>query len=791
MAKINLPFNDVKDQALQPAIPFDQGTINKALNAQTDGLNQLAHTTMKMADDYKYKQEKASFSLAAAKNAASLGNMLAVGGKEIGDALEANHRKLIELDHKQTKLTEARETDVYMLTGLEPLKEELMFRMEGVKKSVKEGKPKNTDPLGAMDWFRGKQEQLLGQAPNETAKMAMAEKLSALGLQVLSQTLAARRAAAANGRAGGTVKFMKGLQKQQNENPYANASQFVDQLNKAGDVMKKDGFDPAKIGELVKNSTSTLFKSKIDGLTTYGDYKSAIGVLASAEGKKYLNKVDYGQSAMKTAQTELAARLTSNKNTKQALVLNAVVNNDLSQGSDGQQAASKMLWDTYVMNVMPETRDATPKDVDSIANRFIGFHQQQRTVSEDALNNIFQTIQHSPNPSESAGFATGIAKMFDGSPASAVLREAANNIYKTNKDVVHYSKFVDARLKVGATPEKAIQEARDFFDSRNVGLRTEKETRFAEIVKDSNYSSKALVQDALGSGDGWKRIYNTVNAVVPGQRPNIPLFSEAEKFGAEAEANAIFKNAYLQTGDEKIAKDLTTQYLKANYRETQINGRIEISKMAPEAYYSGEMLDKFYQGVNTRVEDFAKNIGAELKASPIGKTIKTTEYSGESFNPNPDSSKIAGKVAFPQTTSLPVSKETTKYVEPTSKDGFVLQVGDKEVKMYVTPVRGITNDKNMKENDLNRSYIFTYEDGTPVLIRTDQGEIQPLDFSLGNQDQEFAEHMKQKHAEIKDALAKPDKGVISNYVKLLESGVFLTPEQKNALIESAYNSEEY
>lgn len=132
MARINLPFADAP-VAAQNGPAYDQQAITQMAATTAQENEQLLGQAVHTADTFRQKAEKADMAKVEAENAASMGQLLAFGAKNIGNALQDATQKLIQIDHQETMLRQDRETDVFLLEAGTKLKEDMIYRLDGMK----------------------------------------------------------------------------------------------------------------------------------------------------------------------------------------------------------------------------------------------------------------------------------------------------------------------------------------------------------------------------------------------------------------------------------------------------------------------------------------------------------------------------------------------------------------------------------------------------------------------------------------------------------------------------------
>jgi len=132
MARINLPFSDAPVMA-QSTPNYDQQTITNLAGETARSNEQLLGQAVAQADQLRQKAEKANMAKVEAENQASMGQLLAFGAKNIGNAMQEYTQKMLQIDHQETMLRQDRETDVFLLEAGTKLKEDMIYRLDGLK----------------------------------------------------------------------------------------------------------------------------------------------------------------------------------------------------------------------------------------------------------------------------------------------------------------------------------------------------------------------------------------------------------------------------------------------------------------------------------------------------------------------------------------------------------------------------------------------------------------------------------------------------------------------------------
>lgn len=188
---------------------------------------------------------------------------------------------------------------------------------------------------------------------------------------------------------------------------------------------------------------------------------------------------------------------------------------------------------------------------------------------------------------QSAAYSTDIQRLEPASDLLNRIRQTNTNVYQDVPDKTRAAINTFSQLRqAGYSPEVIQEKLNKLNEPQNPTLIEARKKAADELLKDFDVVNE--VYDA-GVG-GWLTIE--------------PSVTDNQKAELENAYKEVYKTHYAITGDETVAKKEAATVVAQQFTPTKINGRKEVMRYAPDAYYSIPNVDNDW--IREDLLDFAK-----------------------------------------------------------------------------------------------------------------------------------------------------------------------------------------
>lgn len=465
--------------------------------------------------------------------------------------------------------------------------------------------------LGVQGFINDQIKNYMDNAPSQTAKLDVYEKLSNFKLKAMSDAFNTETSTRQQYNVNQAAQGVDFLANQIRSNPTQYGS-ALSQLNDIGSVLKDNGLNDAQVSDFVGKAKSTFIDSQVKGILGSNNPVSALNILNTDDVKQTLDPNHYDQLVNHAATVANEWAVQQKNQADEALMLQAYTTNKLPAGVPGydkvaDQAAQSMLFN-QLGDTSKATADSIPQIASSVATYFKTYNSGMGKTTKDIITSKLLTSQ---NPFEVAAYAMGI---------NALQQDPAGGNAQVIKSLPE-----DAQLRAQRVAELASVgvDAPNAVNIVNQEMQAAKNPALKAFAEQQAAADKDTINNLVGSTlkDFWFSADPYTQTKVK---------EEAQQLYG---ANLLrYQNANL--AQAAVQKEIAFKYAQSAVNSTGITDGGEYMEAAPELYYRGDVLKQFMNDAAAQKQALADKLGTDpsnilIKPIPnvtIGQSPSAKDY---------------------------------------------------------------------------------------------------------------------------------------------------------------------
>ena len=579
MVNFNLPTNNPNTQpTLISQVPLDRNVLAAAegsvqnsaqvlnMNLQSlDQANREARRSALVANEAKAVADIAVANKDAALQEVSLNAML----------------KLASIDEARRAQEEEQLNRVYEIDTA------VNFRTELEAFKIQARNNMNPDGSGYVEnvqsFINDRLKLYTDNAPTEKAKLRVYELISQDKISSVSEGFDIEERARAEYRIGLANNAFNTVLNTVVTDP-TRVSQARESIINIGQNLADAGMNPQAVDQLTKANLGRMYELQIGSVVNGESPEIAMELLLQDEVKAFVEPSRYSQLVNNTYNSVIQAQKAKQEVIESNMYKEAYMSNKIAKGMEGFDSAADNVANEILFSQIGDTSAITPDSIPQIAST-VGtyFSKFNAGLGKQTKAILDSKILNSQNPFEVAAYSLAMSSLIDQDGRSI---QAFDDL---DSDAKVKARRVASLVSYGVPADIAVKQVDDT-------LKLQYQPGYQIQVREA---TKAKLYDKDGKSKAAQRIFGSW----------VPFFGGVDKYQKEylnAEAEKIFELELARYKDADLAYESTEAKLKSKYRKTSINGDTKIMEAAPELYFEGEILDKFYSELDLVRQDISK-----------------------------------------------------------------------------------------------------------------------------------------------------------------------------------------
>ncbi len=576
---------------LQQTPLVNRAELKSIYDDRNNAQQHLLDSLMSEAVNFREKSARADAAAVEASNKVNLFDLLGGVMQEIGGQMDQATESVSNLDAQLSMANEGEDGNnssraFTLQKGIALQEDYLKFRNENP-----------TDYVETAKFYNDRINQDLAEAPNEQAKLDYFDKAVDMKYSSMKNAVYAKQVKSKQDRLSAAGSAYNSILNQVSVDPYEINKPMV-QINDITAVLQGEGLPADTINQARTQMAAGVVQKQITTFLDKGEVKTAAEALRDPTYKGILSPQQHADLSDVTAKMFIESKLNSYRKAEQrtgiAVLRSLPMTPDMPNAK--KYADDDFLVSAQTMFLAPS--EVTKDNYNKIGDNLVSYWNGQRIVGRDQVAYLENRLKYSQNAYEAMGYANAIDRAFN--DPLLQIKDVAGQLHDSKSEMVGFALDLARLGKLGGDPADALKTVRDHYNSLDGRETSMWNKKLEKEIEHINFNS--VVESAV---DRWNVWYNPSN--------------EAQ---AAKEAESIYRGAYLKTGSPDAALEMTKSVMARDYRLTEINGKKEIMKGAPEQFFPGrekEIVDGFHKAVG----EFATSRG--LSYDPASYSIRNAQ----------------------------------------------------------------------------------------------------------------------------------------------------------------------